>query len=165
MHHRWMFVCPKECEGQQNRQQMPDSSQSHKTKQLLWPYLQKQLVPSFCLSFSCWKWKISNISLFCIFGCWWEESPQQGPKALAPYMPVSFTEVACTHRATLPVLQGKAGASHILLLLMQVSRPQEGPKWGTKSLLSGSLLIICSTCPCRVEAGIKAKATAVLSSA
>lgn len=96
-------ICPKECEGQQKRQQMPGSSQTHKTKQqFLWPYLQNQLEPNFHPSFSCWKWKISNIALLCFFESWWEESPQQGSEPPAPCMPVSHAQVPCTPRATVP---------------------------------------------------------------
>jgi len=52
--HQQMTICSKEHEGQQNRQQIPGSSQTHKTKQeFLWPYLQNQLVPNFPPSFFC----------------------------------------------------------------------------------------------------------------
>lgn len=52
-----------------------------------------------------------------------EENPQQGPE------PPALTQVPCIHRATLPLLQGKAGASQMLLLL-PVSRQWEELKWG-----------------------------------
>lgn len=118
--HQLMSICPKEVKDSRTENRW--YYQIHKPKQLFWPCLQNLLVPKFCLSFFLLKVEKEQHCLILLL-LWMLMEDKVLSKDLGLQ---HLAQVSCTHRATLPLLQGKAGASQMLLLV------QESRKWKPK---------------------------------